>query len=255
VAWDTGVGEETMDRLDGINGFCEAIERAPDLPALFSTLETELAQLGVERFTYAIGNRRDGSRDGFFSTTYPAGWVERYLEQRHEADDVIVHRLAQTLRPFSWREVLTNPHVTLAQKAVVDEATEFSLLSGAAAPICGPGLMRARLVVASSMSPNEFEKMFAQARDLLNLIALYTHERALELVDEPTLEGRVALTARETEALKWTSRGKTSWEISEILSLSEATVKEHLKTACAKFDVRTKAHATALAIWGGYIAA
>ena len=62
---------------------------------------------------------------------------------------------------------------------------------------------------------------------------------------------RGPLTPREREILKWAAEGKTSWEISVILDLSERTVKFHLIEASRKLNAvnRTAAVAKALA-WG-----
>ncbi|WP_081623599.1 MULTISPECIES: helix-turn-helix transcriptional regulator [Hyphomicrobiales] len=35
--------------------------------------------------------------------------------------------------------------------------------------------------------------------------------------------------AREREVFKWASRGKTAWEISQILSIGKRTVNTHLR--------------------------
>ena len=39
------------------------------------------------------------------------------------------------------------------------------------------------------------------------------------------------MSARELDCLKWTAAGKTAWEASVILGISEQTVRFHLNTA------------------------
>lgn len=63
-----------------------------------------------------------------------------------------------------------------------------------------------------------------------------------------------ALTGRETEVLKWTAEGKTNWEISKILNISEATVKFHLANIFRKLDAVGKGHAVAKALQLGILA-
>jgi DNA-binding CsgD family transcriptional regulator len=53
--------------------------------------------------------------------------------------------------------------------------------------------------------------------------------------------------------MTWSARGKTAWEISEILSLSEGTVRDHIKNACRKLDTSNKTHAIAVALLHGLI--
>ena len=62
------------------------------------------------------------------------------------------------------------------------------------------------------------------------------------------------LTVREKEVLAWAMEGKTNWETSVILSLSEATVKFHVRNAMAKLNATSRAQAVAVALRRGLIA-
>lgn len=55
------------------------------------------------------------------------------------------------------------------------------------------------------------------------------------------------LTSREMEALNWLKLGKTSWEISRILEISERTVNFHINNIIDKLNVSNRTHAVALA--------
>lgn len=61
------------------------------------------------------------------------------------------------------------------------------------------------------------------------------------------------LTGREVEILRWIKDGKTNWEISMILSISERTVKFHVKNVLRKLDAVTRAHAVAVGLRLGLI--
>lgn len=54
-----------------------------------------------------------------------------------------------------------------------------------------------------------------------------------------------ALTQREHDCLAYVAAGKSDWEISVILSLSQTTVRFHLDNARCKLDATTRAHAVA----------
>ena len=58
----------------------------------------------------------------------------------------------------------------------------------------------------------------------------------------------VTLTARETECLKWTAEGKTTWEIATIMGISERTVIFHLQNVMHKLNVSNRSHAVARAV-------
>jgi DNA-binding CsgD family transcriptional regulator len=66
-------------------------------------------------------------------------------------------------------------------------------------------------------------------------------------------KGTPPLTERETEVLKWTSIGKTGWEIGAILGISRRTVEFHLRSIADKFDVVNRTHAVAQALRVGLI--
>lgn len=61
------------------------------------------------------------------------------------------------------------------------------------------------------------------------------------------------VTRREIEVLTLTATGKTRGEISQILSISEETVKDYVVRACRKLYAINKTHAVALAMTLGII--
>lgn len=59
------------------------------------------------------------------------------------------------------------------------------------------------------------------------------------------------LTARELEILKLVAQGKANKEIGEILSLSENTVKNHIKSILSKLNAKDRTHAVTEALKRG----
>jgi DNA-binding response OmpR family regulator len=64
---------------------------------------------------------------------------------------------------------------------------------------------------------------------------------------------QVDLREREVETLTWAARGKTFWEIGEILGLSKRTVEFHLENARRKLGVATRTQALIKAATGHLI--
>lgn len=56
------------------------------------------------------------------------------------------------------------------------------------------------------------------------------------------------LTVRETEVLGWVARGKSAWEVGEILHIGKRTVDEHVRTAVQKLGACNRTHAVAIAL-------
>lgn len=61
------------------------------------------------------------------------------------------------------------------------------------------------------------------------------------------------ITQREIECLQWASIGKTAWEISMILGISERTVGFHLSNAATKLQANNRTHAVSIALKKGLI--
>jgi DNA-binding CsgD family transcriptional regulator len=61
------------------------------------------------------------------------------------------------------------------------------------------------------------------------------------------------LSHREKEVLKWVSYGKSSWDISVILGISERTVNFHINSIMQKLDAVNRSHAVAIAFDSGLI--
>nr|WP_282595043.1 helix-turn-helix domain-containing protein [Mesorhizobium amorphae] len=73
----------------------------------------------------------------------------------------------------------------------------------------------------------------------MQLVAINFHIHVRRrLADDRVVDG-VTLTPREFECLKWTARGKSAWDVSQILGVSKRTVTFPLENAKAKLGVRT----------------
>ncbi len=78
----------------------------------------------------------------------------------------------------------------------------------------------------------------------LKLVSLFLHEKFRTLRgenrDTPILP---TLSKQERECLTWAAAGKTNWEIGEIVSISEASVRTYIRRAKLKLGVTTKIQA------------
>ncbi|GLS90760.1 DNA-binding response regulator [Psychromonas marina] len=62
------------------------------------------------------------------------------------------------------------------------------------------------------------------------------------------LKNNLPITKRESEVLYWVSYGKTSWEISQILTMSPRTVNKHLEQIYKKLGVDNRTSAAAISL-------
>lgn len=100
-------------------------------------------------------------------------------------------------------------------------------------------------VVSVSATHNHFREHHKLLLDIVTphlYLALYPRERRGDI-----------LSPREQEVLRWVTRGKTNWEISRILRISENTVRFHLKNINSKLNTTNKYHAVAIAMAQGLL--
>lgn len=89
---------------------------------------------------------------------------------------------------------------------------------------------------------------------LLKLLVPHMHVSLSRVVSNPRFGKRpstsqhVVLSPREKEILQWMSSGKSNWEISQVVGLSESTVKNHVHRILGKMHAATRAQAVAKAI-------
>lgn len=87
--------------------------------------------------------------------------------------------------------------------------------------------------------------------NLLELLVPHLHDALIR-----TLQGgkklasasktiQTLLSKRELEVLQWLGEGKSNWEISQVMQISENTVKNHVQHILAKLKVTTRAQAVA----------
>jgi LuxR family quorum sensing-dependent transcriptional regulator len=152
---------------------------------------------------------------------------------------------ARFTRPYFTSEVTADAE---GQYAPYYEAmAEFGVRDTLAVPFFGPHNTAAGLTIwfaHRDLGPEQ-----TRAARLAGTIAL-EHMRSLK---EPLKATLPNLSNREHDCLAFVAEGKSDWEISVILSLSQATVHQHIENAKRKLGVRTRPHAVAkhLAFHGG----
>lgn len=93
----------------------------------------------------------------------------------------------------------------------------------------------------------EPESAFNSAVSGLRSLAQNFHTRILRLHNVAHAEAKT-MSIRELDCLKWTAAGKTAWEASIIMGISERTVRFHLNAAREKLGCATTTQAVAKAV-------
>ncbi len=241
-----------IDRV--IGGFVDKILGLNDLKSLTSVYQQTVNDLGFTYFTYHIVKVLGvGDRLMYIDTTYPDDWVHRYLEMDYVHLDPVVEKGTTSTIPFRWDAIVQPESLEPDQRAFFKEAADFDIANGLTVPMPGHRSFAMMSMVAGG-STKEATRTLEENVHLAHLLTLYFHNHAGGMLLESYLEkDRPNLTKREIECLKWTARGKTSWEISMILSVSESTVIAHLENAKRKLGVTQKPQAVVKAVMLGLL--
>jgi DNA-binding CsgD family transcriptional regulator len=97
--------------------------------------------------------------------------------------------------------------------------------------------------IASSDSFEKFRGVALDGQIPLQIVSSKIHAIAVERFVARTASTATPLTEQERLCLSWTMRGKTAWEISQILNRSRPTVDFHLQKAMRKLSASNKFHA------------
>jgi DNA-binding CsgD family transcriptional regulator len=104
----------------------------------------------------------------------------------------------------------------------------------------------AALIILSDASVLDSRQQNIIARDF-RVLANYFHQHMLRIFGHD-VSNEILITARELDCLKWIAAGKTAWEVSVILGITERTVRFHLNAAREKLYCATTTQAVAKAI-------
>ncbi len=240
-----------LTELDSFVERVDAIDTAPGSQQLLGRIADEF---GFENFTYLGGKtitvngvrQFDLHEPPFCITNFPDEWQRLYIQNDYYKIDPAILHLMSSILPATWDEFAATTPLVSSQRKMLGDAADFGLQRGFTIPIHGPSGEFGLLSLTSSVRTEEFARRIERSRHTLHLLAIHLHNALYQRIRNPEPPAAaVRLTQREVEVLRWTAEGKTSWEISGILNLSERTVNFHLDRAKKKLGVFSKTHAVA----------
>lgn len=231
----------------------QQLEAASGVPDIFEACRELALGLSFPHFVYAVRVPISITQPYHFSISgYPAEWRSCYEDNGYLSIDPVINHVLSSLKPVLWDEI---PRDTPAVDEFFTQSKRFGLAHGLTIPIYGRGGEVSLFSVAREAPLPTTSNERLQLVSLVQWFATHVHEavRAVVLTREGRPIVRGNLTAREKDCLVWAADGKTSWEISVILEISERTVNFHLQNASEKLGVHGSRNAVAKAIALGEI--
>ncbi|MDB5526165.1 MAG: rhiR [Rhizobium sp.] len=130
---------------------------------------------------------------------------------------------------------------------VIELFEHYNMQRGSLFPVCDSSGDRGAIGFSGDRGSYSSYEMLQ-----LHMICTHVFERLYQVSKRDQKAGE-DLTQREIDCLNWTAAGKTSIEISNILSLSEHTVNHYLNRATKKLDTVNRTQAVAKALRMGII--
>jgi DNA-binding CsgD family transcriptional regulator len=213
-----------MSQLEPLVLKLQAMKSFDELPAFFSSMQSQYQY----KFCGLILWRADEQRDVVAAT---AG---------DSFDSVIKQEM---LRQICLKRY--TPALASELGAAKTQATDALVV-----PLRGKGTDTAALIIG--LHPSQMT-LAQQIGWYWSIVANYLYEAINRFMSVAAIADDFVLTCREQACLNWAAKGKTSWEISQILDISERTVNFHLSNCIRKTNSCNRQQAISKCVAGGHI--
>jgi DNA-binding CsgD family transcriptional regulator len=175
--------------------------------------------------------------------SYPEEWIKLYISKKYNlCDPVFEANFAKTgIQEWSETYKLSPPPRTF-----LSDARDFGLTGGYTFGMKSCTENASSLFSLSGKSIENHER----TKIILSNIMPHFHQALIRVSNGQEKEGKISpaiISAREKEVLNWLKEGKSSWDVSKILNISESTVNYHIVNIMQKLGAVSRLHAVAIA--------
>jgi LuxR family transcriptional regulator, quorum-sensing system regulator CviR len=172
--------------------------------------------------------------------SYPDEWLYHYVTKQYHLVDPVVKENFTNYSIQYWLD--TYKKFGLPKKFVM-EAEDFNLRKGYS---IGHSNLNATEGSLFSFAGNNVDRSIRTELILMH-VTPHLHQAFNKLMVSE-VKCAASLTPREKEIIHWMKEGKSTWDISMILCISQDTVKFHLKNIFKKLNVTNRPQAVAVAL-------
>lgn len=163
-------------------------------------------------------------------------WNQIYESKKLIAIDPVIPFAFKSENSVNWCDAYKNGKDE--SNEFVKRATDYNLLNGISFGTMKHSITSSSNIVSIGSGVNPLD-------DVQSIILRQLLPHISEVLGRQSIWRRPKLTVKELEVIKWCTAGKSYWEISQIMGISERTVKFHMQSIFRKFDVINKSHAIA----------
>jgi DNA-binding CsgD family transcriptional regulator len=228
--------------LERLVGGTEGIQAREDGIAFLKVAQSVYP---LSRTTYLAFNIPLGpERKRFVHCTYSDSWVKYCVSREAMGGDRLAWLTPAMAGALDWSELGETDEARKLLSHVDEEGIGRQIISTPVRSIVGE---TAVLLIGADTSSEEWHASKKSIQREFQVLANYFHQHILRIYGNDA-EQQMLVSVRELDCLKWAAAGKTAWEASVILGISERTVRFHLNAAREKLNCFTTTQAVAKAI-------
>ena len=239
--------------LLGIINMCLCCESEANWLAIFDKIQNiipfEYSVAGIAE----IDNNNTVMEYDIINVNYPAEWLTLYVENDFKDVDVIVKEHFSKFDLQYWENTQEQCRQTGRSREFWGIAQEFGLSRG----VTYGAVTQDRKKHGSLFSfAGTHVDLSSRTKAIIQNIIPHLHQILVKAdLDRRNdkLQERNVLSIREKEVLNWLKGGKSSWDISVILGISERTVNFHVYNVMQKLKAVNRPQAVAIALQLGLI--
>ncbi|OQW33145.1 MAG: hypothetical protein A4E19_07345 [Nitrospira sp. SG-bin1] len=183
------------------------------------------------------------------NVSYSNDWLYHYGTRGYATVDPVLQSVLSTFQTQVWEQTYKGAS-SPKQLEFVEEARSYGLTHGLTTGMLEPGRNFASFFSFAGGEPGNTIRY----KKLLEYLLPHLHRILIANVHTPSANRVKGLSPRELMVLEWMKQGKTNWEISRIIGVSERTVRFHVESIFMKLDVGSRTQAVACAIEQGLFA-
>jgi len=241
-----------MQGLEKLNARLGVVNSVDALRDVFAEIIGELGYAGFDAWSLKSGTIDNAAQScNFLIKSYGIGvsnkYIDRYIRDGWLQMDPVVAEMSRVSNPFEYIAFLKSAKKNSSVLWQIATMKLFSVKRAWLVPLNTVGYLRGMTVYTRGHKKCPPER-FVKSCDEIHLMCVKFMTRCVELhevpIPAPANMGErdvelAGITRRETDCLHWAARGKTNWEIGEILGVSENTVRYHMKNAFKKLAAKT----------------
>lgn len=241
-----------MSRLNDVNAFIEGSRRCRTADDLRRLMESITAEMGFSSYALFQHVRHFSweNKKQLAISNYSRSWLNYFFERKLTTEDPVLMASYRTSVGFRFRDIPSLIALNDRQRSIIEAGRLEGIGDGYCVPAHVPGETNGIctfVVRDESLLPE-------QNLPMAQLVGSFAYESARQIqlatCKTPNLARR-KLTTRQLECVVLIARGKTDWEIAQILGLHEQTVTDHVNAARAKCGVSRRTELVVHALYNG----